>query len=112
MKISQHQQRSKEARQHTRGIRVLQARKEHGGVAPRRNNITQSANKGSTEAKVKAKAIQESNGKRQDERTKNERKRNKEWDTENDKMERKKNERKKKREKEKEKAKGVWAVLC
>ena len=38
---------------------------------------------------VKAKkAKQESNGKRQDERTHNERNRNKEWDTENDKKER------------------------
>ena len=84
-KISRHQQRKKEERrQHARGIRILQARKERGGgVAPRRNNrIRESATKESREAKVKTKkAIQESNGKRQDERT-NERKRNKEWDKE------------------------------
>ena len=63
IKISQHQQRKKERRQHARGIRILQARKERGGgVAPRRNNrITESATKESREAKVKAKkAIQES----------------------------------------------------
>ena len=43
-----------------------------GGVAPRRNNrITESTTKESREAKVKAKkAMQESNGKRRDERTK------------------------------------------
>ena len=48
------------------------ARSARGGVAPRRNNrMTESATKESTEAKVKAKkAIQESNGKRQHERTK------------------------------------------
>ena len=72
--MSQRQQRKKEERrQHARGIRILQARKEHGGgIAPRRNNrITESATKESKKAKVKAKkAIQESNGKRQDERTK------------------------------------------
>ena len=56
-KISQHQQRKNERRQHARGIRILQARKERGGgVAPRRNNrITESATKESREAKVKAK---------------------------------------------------------
>ena len=62
------------------GTTVLQARKERGeGVAPRRNNrITESATKESREEKVEAKkAIQESNGKRQDERT-NDRERNKE----------------------------------
>ena len=79
---------TQERRQHTRGTRILQARKERGGsVAPRRNNriITESATKENREAKVKAKeAVQESNGKRRDERTKNERKRNKEWDTETD----------------------------
>ena len=73
-KISQHQQRKKERRkQHASGIRILEARKERGGgAAPRRNNrITESATKESREAKVKAKkAIQESNGKRQDDRTK------------------------------------------
>ena len=73
-------------------MRILQARKERGGgVAPRQNNRTESlppregreASRKVTrvrgrEAKVKAKkAIQESNGKGQDERT-NERKRNKE----------------------------------
>ena len=65
-------------RQNARGIRILQARKERGGgVAPRRNNrIPESATKESREAKIKSKkAIQETNGKRQDERT-NERKRN------------------------------------
>ena len=93
----------KKRRQHARGIRILQARKERGGgVAPRRNNrITESATKESREAKVKAKkAIQESNGKRQDEMTKNERKRkfkNMEWDTENDQKERKKEKKRKER---------------
>ena len=45
IKISQHQQRKKERRQHARGIRLLQARKDRGGgVAQRRNNrITESA---------------------------------------------------------------------
>ena len=64
---------TQERRHHARGIRMLQARKERGGgVAPRRSNrITESASKESRETKVKAKkAIQESNGKRQDERTK------------------------------------------
>ena len=53
-------------------------------MAPRRNNrITESATKESREAKVKAKkAIQESNGKRQDERTKTNEKGKTEWDTE------------------------------
>ena len=103
-KISRHQQRKKEERrQHARGIRILKARKERGGgVAPRRNNrIRESATKESREAKVKAKkAIQESNGKRQDEMTKNERKRkfkNMEWDTENDQKERKKEKKRKER---------------
>ena len=62
-----------ERRQHARGIRVLQARKERGGGgAPRLNDrITESATKESREAKRKAKkAIQETNGKRQDEETK------------------------------------------
>ena len=60
-------------KKHARGIRILQARKERGGmVGPRRNNrITESATKESREAKIKAKkVIQESNGKRQDEMTK------------------------------------------
>ena len=64
---------TQERRQHARGIRIPQARKERGGgVAPRRNNrITESTTKESREAKVKAKkAMQESNGKRRDERTK------------------------------------------
>ena len=64
----------KKRRQHARGIRILQARKERGGgVAPRRqtDRISESATKESREAKVKAKkAVQESNGKRQDERSK------------------------------------------
>ena len=87
-----------------------------GGVAPRRNNrITESATKESREAKVKAKkAIQESNGKRQDEMT-IERKKNKEWDTENDKKRRGKKRRKKRRKKGKKKRKtvrkGVRAIL-
>ena len=70
-KIKISQQRKK--RQHARGIRILQAHKERGGsVTPRRNNrITESAPKESREAKIKSKkAVQESNGKRQDERTK------------------------------------------
>ena len=73
-------------RQHARGIHISQARKERGGVAPsRKNRITVSTAKDSRESTIKAKkAIEESNGKRQDEMTKNERKRNKEWDTEND----------------------------
>ena len=60
---------TQERRPHARGIRILQARKDRGGgVAPRRNNrITESATKASSEAK---KAMQEANGKRQDERTK------------------------------------------
>ena len=64
---------ARQERQHAREIRILQARKERGGgVAPRRNNrITESTTKESREAKVKAKkAMQESNGKRRDERTK------------------------------------------
>ena len=94
---------TQERRHHARGIRILQARKERGGgVAPRRNNrIRESATKERREAKVKAKkAIQESNGKRQDEMTKNERKRkfrNMEWDTENDQKERKKEKKRKER---------------
>ena len=91
---------TQERRHHARGIRILQARKERGGgVAPRRNNrITESATKESREAKVKAKkAIQESNGKRQDERT-NERKRYKEWGTAK-KKKKKKNEEKKEKKK-------------
>ena len=58
---------TQERRQHARRIRTLQARKERGGgVAPRQNNSMAE----SRAAKVKAKAIQESNGKRQHERTK------------------------------------------
>ena len=107
MKVGQHT--TQERRQHARGIRILQARKERGGgVAPRRNiRITESATKESREAKVKAKkAIQESNGKRQDEMT-IERKKNKEWDTENDKKRRGKKRRKKRRKKGKKKRKTV-----
>ena len=116
MKISQHQQRKKERRQHARGIRILQARKERGGgVAPRRHNrITESVTKESRQAKVKAKkAVQESNGKTTRRKDKKERKRNKEWDTENDKKEREKKEEKKKRKKGKikENGKGVREVL-
>ena len=65
-------------RQHTRGIHILHARKERGGVvAPRRHNrITESATKKSREAKIiSKKAFQETNRKGQDQR-KNERKRN------------------------------------
>ena len=117
MKISQHQQRKKERRQHARGIRILQARKERGGcvqVAPRRNNrIAESATRERREAKVKAtKAIQESNGKRQDERTKtNERgTRNGTRRTTKRRGGRKKS--KEKWEKETENGNGVRAVLC
>ena len=102
-------QESKKRRQHARGIRILQARKERGGgVAPRRNNrITESATKESREAKVKAKkAIQESNGKLQDERA-NERKRNNGWDTgERQKGEGTKKTKKKRRKKKEGKIKG------
>ena len=66
MKVGQHT--TQERRQHARGIRILDARKERGGgVAPRQNNrTTESTTKESREAKVKAKtAIQELNGKRQ-----------------------------------------------
>ena len=64
---------TQERRQHARAKRILETPKERGGVvAPRRNNrITESATKESREAKVKAKkTIHESDGKRQDERTK------------------------------------------
>ena len=46
--------RAQERRQHARGIRMLQARKERGGgVAPRRDNrITESATKESREANI------------------------------------------------------------
>ena len=86
MKISHYQQRKKVRKEDsTQGEYAYfrLARSAGGGVAPRRNKrITESATKESREAKVKTKkAIQESNGKRQDERT-NERKRNKEWDKE------------------------------
>ena len=74
LKISHHQQRKKEERrQHARGTRILSdSRCAREGVAPRRNNrITESATKKSREAQVIAnEVIQESNGKRQDERTK------------------------------------------
>ena len=48
---------TQERRQHVRGIRIVQARKERGGgVASRRKNrITESATKESREAKRKAK---------------------------------------------------------
>ena len=72
-KLTKSTARMQERRQHARGIRIFQARKQRaGGVAPRRNNrIAESATRERREAKVKAtKAIQESNGKRQDERTK------------------------------------------
>ena len=100
-----------ERRQNAREIRILQARKERGGgVAPRRNiRITESATKESREAKVKAKkAIQESNGKRQDERTENERTRNKEHGMGHG--ERQKGEGEKKKEKKKGKRKVVSVV--
>ena len=64
---------TQERRRRARAIRILQARKERaGGVPPRRNNrITEFATKESREAKVKTKkGIQETNGKRQNERTK------------------------------------------
>ena len=67
-------------KKHARGIRILQARKERGGmVGPRRNNrITESATKESREAKRKAKnAIQETKGKNDKTKGQNERKRNK-----------------------------------
>ena len=67
--------RAQERRQHARGIRILHARKQRGGgVAPRRNRITESA-KESWEAKRKAKKIQETNGKttRRKDKTKKER---------------------------------------
>ena len=53
MKVGQHT--TQERRQHARGIRILQARKERGGgVAPRRNiRITESATKESREDKIK-----------------------------------------------------------
>ena len=57
-------ERKQERRQHARGMRLLQARKEHagGGVAPRRSNriTAESATRESREAKRKAKkAVQE-----------------------------------------------------
>ena len=72
-------------------------------MAPRRNNrITESATKESREAEVKAKkAMQESNGKRQDERTKTNEKgtRKGNGNTENDKKERKRKTKKKRKQK-------------
>ena len=61
--------RTQERRQHARGIRILQGRKERGGgVAPRRNERIQNpppSLEESREAKIKAKkAMQETNGKR------------------------------------------------
>ena len=70
-KISQHQQRKKEDSTQGDYAYFRLARSAGGGAAPRRGNrITESATKESREAKIKAKkTIQESNGKRQDERT-------------------------------------------
>ena len=109
--------RTQERRQHARGIRIHQARKEReGGVAPRRNNrITESATQETREAKRKAKkATEETNGKRQGERTQRTKKGTRKRNTENDKKERKNEEEKekrKKRKKEKENGKGVRAAL-
>ena len=78
--------------QHARGSSIRLTRKERGGgVAPTRNGrTTEAAHKESRESKIKAKkAIQETNGKRQDERTKRNEKgtRKGKGNTENDKKE-------------------------
>ena len=93
---------TQERRQHARGIRILQARKEReGGVAPRRNNRITESTKESREAKIKAKkAIQETDGKRQDEKTKRAKK---DEEGEGEHGERQKGEEKRRKKKRKEK---------
>ena len=58
-KLTKSTARMQERRQHARGIRIFQARKQRaGGVAPRRNNrIAESATKESRKAKRKAKKV-------------------------------------------------------
>ena len=106
--VSLHQKRRKEdRRQHARGVRILQARKERGGgVVSRRNNrISESATKGRKEAKRKAKKD-----------TKNKRKtrlkdktitKTRKGNTENDKKERK-NKGKERKKRKKGKGRGKW----
>ena len=71
-KVNQHQERKKEDNTQGEYSYFRLARSAGGGVAPRRNNrITESATKERREAKRKSsKATQETNGKRQHERTK------------------------------------------
>ena len=91
------------------------ARSAGGGVAPRQNDrITESATKESREAKRKTKkAIQESNGKRQDERTTTNEKGNKEGEGDHGERQKReeKNEERKKEKRKGKKRKGTYQVL-
>ena len=101
IKISHHQQRKKTARKentHTSGSQGAR-----GGCSAetkyRNNRITEYSTKESRKAKIKAKTIQETNGKRQETKTNKKGTRKGKGNTENDKKERKKKKEKRKRKK-------------
>ena len=112
----------KKRRQHARGIRLLQARKERGGgVAPRRNNrTTESATKGKQGSESKSEEgdtiIKRKTTRRKDKRTKKEQgmghgERQK-GERKNEERKEKKRKEKKRKGKEEENGKGVRALLC